>query len=265
MAVMEADEAVEKAGGAKGEVPAVAAAIRILQHLAAAPGPQGVTPLARTLGLNTSTCFNILRTLAQGELVRFDPEAKTYTLDLGVVDLARAAFAKGAEVTHVMPMMRQLALRHGVTVSLWRTVGPDRMVLSQVVESDQVMRIRMGVGQRLPLLIGAMGRVAAAIGGMSEQELRRRFDGLRWHRSFPFEAFLGQVEEARRRGWSLDDGDYVQGVTSLSAPIGTNGSGGHSVISATMFTGQHDPAALDRIGAQLAVLGSDIQRATAFD
>nr|WP_246522848.1 IclR family transcriptional regulator [Neoroseomonas eburnea] len=255
----------ERPPAARAEVPAVAAAIRILQHLAAAPAPLGVTPLARALGLNTSTCFNILRTLAQGELVRFDAEAKTYALDFGLVDLARAAFAKGAELTHVLPMMRQLALRHGVTVSLWRPAGPDRMVLTQVAESDQVMRIRMGVGQRLPLLIGAMGRVAGAFGGMPEAELRRRFEGLRWQRPFSFEAFLMQVEDTRRRGWALDEGHYVLGVTTLSAPVAEHGADGLSVVSATMFGGQHDVASLERIGVELVTLGVDIRRATSFD
>jgi DNA-binding IclR family transcriptional regulator len=247
----------------KGEVPSVAAAIRILRHLAQAGTPVGVTPLARTLGLNTSTCFNILRTLAGGELVRFDAEAKTYALDYGVVDLARAAFAQGAELGHILPMMRQLALRHGVTVTLWRPAGPDRMVLTQVAESDQVMRIRMGVGQRLPLLIGAMGRVAGAFGGMDEGELRRRFEALRWQRPLPFAEFMGQVAETRARGWALDEGQYVLGVTTLSAPVAAPGA--LSAVSATMFTGQHDLAAMVRMGAELVRLGEDIQRAMTFD
>jgi DNA-binding IclR family transcriptional regulator len=258
-------EVAERIPGARAEVPAVAAAIRILRHLAAAGGPLGVTPLARALGLNTSTCFNILRTLVQGELVRFDPEAKTYALDFGLVDLARAAFARGAEVTHVLPMMRQLALRHGVTVTLWRPGGHDRMMLEQMAESDRVMRIRMGVGQRLPLLIGAMGRIAGAFGGMTDAELRRRFEGLRWQRPFSFEDFLSQVEDTRRRGWALDDGHYVLGVTTLSAPVAAYGTEGLSVVSATMFGGQHDAAALERIGAELVMLGLDIRRAVCFD
>jgi DNA-binding IclR family transcriptional regulator len=247
----------------RGEVPSVAAAIRILRHLAQAGAPVGVTPLARALGLNTSTCFNILRTLAGGELVRFDAEAKTYALDYGVVDLARAAFARGAELGHILPMMRQLALRHGVTVTLWRPAGPDRMVLTLVAESDQVMRIRMGVGQRLPLLIGAMGRVAGAFGGMDEGEMRRRFEALRWQRPLSFAEFLEQVAETRARGWALDEGQYVLGVTTLSAPVVAPGA--LSAISATMFTGQHDGAAMARIGGELARLGADIQRAMTFD
>jgi DNA-binding IclR family transcriptional regulator len=247
----------------RGEVPSVAAAIRILRHLAQAGAPVGVTPLARALGLNTSTCFNILRTLAGGELVRFDAEAKTYALDYGVVDLARAAFAQGAELGHILPMMRQLALRHGVTVTLWRPAGPDRMVLTLVAESDQVMRIRMGVGQRLPLLIGAMGRVAGAFGGMDEGEMRRRFEALRWQRPLSFAEFLEQVAETRARGWALDEGQYVLGVTTLSAPVVAPGA--LSAISATMFTGQHDGAAMARIGGELARLGADIQRAMTFD
>ena len=250
---------------ARGEVPAVAAAIRILRHLAASPAPQALTPLARALGLNTSTCLNILRTLVQGELVRFDPEAKSYALDLGMVDLARAAFAHGAEAVQVQPLMRQLALRHGVTVSLWQPAGPDRMVLSHIAESDQVLRIRMGVGQRLPLLIGAMGRVAAAFGGLEEAELRRRFAALRWQRPFPADAFLAEVEVTRARGWALDDGHYARGVTTISAPARISSCGGLSAVSATMFCGQHDEPVMERIGSELKALANNLERAFAFD
>lgn len=257
--------ALEESGRSKGEVPAVAAAIRILRHLAAAQAPLGVTPLARALGLNPSTCFNILRTLAQGELVRFDPDSKTYALDLGLVDLARAAFAKGAEQARILPMMRQLAMRRGVTVTFWRPAGPDRMVLTQVAESDQVMRIRMGVGQRLPLLIGAMGRIAGAFGGLGEAELRRRFEALRWDQPLGFEEFLRQVEVARERGWALDEGRYVAGVTTLSAPVPLDDGSGLCVVSATMFGAQHAASGCDVIGADLATLAKDIRRALSFD
>lgn len=259
----EPDEAAGRPG-LRNEVPAVAAAIRILHHLAAAETPQAVTSLARALGLNTSTCFNILRTLAQGELVRFDAERKTYALDLGLVDLARAAFGRGGDLAQVQPMLRQLALRHGLTATLWQPVGLDRMVLSMVAEGDGVVRIRMSVGQRLPVLIGAMGRVAAAFGGMGEDELRRHFEALRWQRPFPFAAFLEQVGETRRRGWALDEGDYLIGVTSLSAPISLAGGPGVAVTSATMFGGQHGPAALEAIGMELCALARDISRSLTF-
>jgi DNA-binding IclR family transcriptional regulator len=248
---------------ARTEVPAVAAAIRIMRRLAASPAPQGATPLARALGLNTSTCFNILRTLAQGGLVRFDPDTKTYALDLGVVDLARAAFSRGAEAERIPSLLRQFALRRGVTVTLWRPAGPDRMVLSHVAESDQVMRIRMSVGQRLPLLIGAMGRVHGAFAGLEEAELRRRFAALRWQRPFSVEEFLAEVAETRLRGWAVDEDHYVHGVTTLSAPV--QGREGLLAASATMFTGQYERAAFPTLGGELLALAQDIARSLAFD
>jgi DNA-binding IclR family transcriptional regulator len=248
---------------ARTEVPAVAAAIRLLRRLAESPAPQGVTQLARGLGLNTSTCFNILRTLAQGGLVRFDAEAKTYALDLGVVDLARAAFSRGAEAERIPPLLRQFALRRGATVTLWRPAGTDRMVLSHVAESDQVMRIRMSVGQRLPLLIGAMGRVLGAFGGLEETELRRRFAALRWQRPFSVEEYLAQVDETRRRGWAVDEDHYIQGVTTLSAPV--HRQEGLLAVSATVFTRQYDRAAYPAIGEELVALAGDIARNLAFD
>jgi len=251
--------------GRSGGVPAVAGAIRILRHLADAKTPVGVTPLARALGMNTSTCFNILRTLAEGELVRFDAAARTYSVGLGLVDLALAAVAQGGDLGLVQSTLRQLALRRGATVTLWRPAGPDRMVLTLVAESDQVMRIRMSVGQRLPLLIGAMGRVVAAFGGMGEAEMRRRFEGLRWQRPLPFEIYLAEVEEARRRGWAVDEGHYVQGVTTVSAPVLGPLGAIQALCSATLLGVSHGPDAMAQMGAELIETCRSIRRAYAFD
>ena len=246
------------------DVPAVAGAIKILRHLAASDTPVGVTHLARQLGLNPSTCFNILRTLLRADLVQSGPDAKTYQLGLGVLDLARVAFAHGGDFLFAQPMMRQLAMRHGVTITLWKPSGPERMLLALVVESDQVMRIRMSVGQRLPLLIGAMGRVNAAFGGMEEAELKRRFDGLRWERPFAFEQFAKEVAQARRRGWGMDDGDFVGGVTTISAPVFGASREILATCSASMFTTQHDEAQRARIASELIEVCTSIGRSVAF-
>ncbi len=246
-----------------GDVPAVAGAVQILRCLAETEAPVGVTQLARKLGLNTSTCFNILRTLVRADLVCADPDAKTYTLGLGLLDLARVAFAQGIDFGFAQPLMRQLAIRHGVTVTLWKPSGPDRMVLTSVAENDGVMRIRMSVGQRLPLLIGAMGRLNAAHGGMQEAELRRRFASLRWRRPFRFEEFAAEVELARQCGWAIDDGDFVGGVTTVSAPVIEVGSTIQAIISASMFAGQHDDSAINLIGSELADICHDVRRVIA--
>jgi hypothetical protein len=75
--------------------PAVSQAARILRCLSTAPAPLGVSAVARELGLSPSSCFNILRTLVAEGLLAFDPVAKTYSLGLGLVEIASSALGMG--------------------------------------------------------------------------------------------------------------------------------------------------------------------------
>ena len=250
-----------KAGAGVKLVGAAAGAVRILQHLAHAPDPVGLTPLARALHLNTSTCLNLLRTLSSFGLVRMNAGAKTYQIGLGVLDLARGVLSLGGAAALVQPMMREVALRHGITVTLWRRVSADRMVLTHIAETDRLMRIRMVVGQRLPSLIGAGGRIMAAHAGFDEAELRRRFEDLRWHRPPSFEAYLAQIEQARRQGWATDDGMHVQGTVTVAAPVMDDRSEVNLVCSGTMFSEQHDEATLPRIAEDLKGICANLRLA----
>ena len=58
-------------------VKPAANAIRILKFLVEAGGPTRSGTISRSLGLNASTCFNILRTLVLEDVVEFDPVMKT--------------------------------------------------------------------------------------------------------------------------------------------------------------------------------------------
>jgi DNA-binding IclR family transcriptional regulator len=69
-------------------VGAVANAVSILRSLAQLSEPAGVALIARNTGVSVSTCFNILRTLSSERLVDFDPEAKTYRIGMGVLELS---------------------------------------------------------------------------------------------------------------------------------------------------------------------------------
>lgn len=76
-------------------VPAVERAIQILRYLAEA-GAEGrtLTQIQRALGLNKSTCFYILRTLAEHRFVRYEEGDRRYRLgpELVVLGLKAAEF-----------------------------------------------------------------------------------------------------------------------------------------------------------------------------
>ncbi|WP_292192225.1 IclR family transcriptional regulator [Mesorhizobium sp.] len=252
-------------GMASGKVVgAVVGAIKILRYLSEAQQAVGVSHIAKETKLNTSTTFNILRTLSMHDLVQFDPLAKTYILSLGIMEIAKGATSIGGDFGIVRPMIERIANDHGVTVTLWQPVGNRRKVLIMTAHTRNVMRIQMAVGQRLPLLVGAAGRLFAAFGTATEEDLRDQFDDIRWERSLTFKEFMAQVADAREKGWALDDGYFTAGTVLVSTPV--LDQNGHAImaVTANMFTGQYDPKRAEAIIRDLKIFSEHVGRLAAF-
>src|ERR1700719_2052262 len=71
------------------KAPAISRAAAVLRLLGKSDTPLGVQSIARELGLVPSTCLHVLRALVAEEFVAFDPDTKRYTLEAGVLTLAR--------------------------------------------------------------------------------------------------------------------------------------------------------------------------------
>jgi DNA-binding IclR family transcriptional regulator len=160
------DDGSSQEGGNRGGngvmVKPIINAIRILRHLTETATPERAADLARLLSINPSTCFNILRTLVAEEIVEFDRRAKTYSAGLGLAKLVGNMVTEGQRLEAARPLMQEFAARFGVTVTLWRRMGADRIVLVSSETSPADLRIDMAAGQRLPMLMGASGRLFAS-------------------------------------------------------------------------------------------------------
>lgn len=93
-------------------VGALVGGLRVLRYLSAAPSGVGVTRVARDLQLNSSTCYNFLKTLVHEGLVSFDDETKTYSIALGLVELAKGALEQGSYVRLIHPQLIEIARDH---------------------------------------------------------------------------------------------------------------------------------------------------------
>jgi len=261
----EVDAADTGAAGESSEkmviVKPAANAIRILKYLVEAGGPTRSVTISRSLGLNASTCFNILRTLVLEEVVEFDPVAKTYTVGVGLTTLVGNLLTEGQRVAAATPQMRDLATRYNVTVTLWKRLGPDKIVLVKSVPSPANVRIEMAEGQRLPVLMASTGRVMAPHLGWSRKELKAAFKALRWQTPLTFEDYWQQVEAADKRGWASDQGYFTKGVQTIAAPVFDRAGEVAFTIVAVMLLGQYEDGALDEIGAALRDAGQRLTSA----
>ncbi len=237
-------------------VKPVVNAIRILRHLNELGSPGRAISIARALSINASTCFNILRTLASEHLVNFDPLSKTYTPGVGLTTLVGNFLSERQRIEAVSPHMADLAAKFSATMALWRRVSNDRIILVRSISSPTNVRIEMVEGQRLPMMMGATGRLLASQLDLPPKELRAMFRRLRWQRPLTFEEYWRQVEEATAKGYALDDGFYSAGVKSVAVPIADSSGYVGFTLVAIIFRTQIDE---DAIG-DLAVHMQDVAK-----
>jgi DNA-binding IclR family transcriptional regulator len=68
-----------------------------------------------------------------------------------------------------------------------------------------------------------------------------------------FEAYLAEVDAARTNGYAVDPGNYVKGVTTVSAPV-LDGGRPIMAISAVCFSAQLDASAVTRLGNDIKAI-----------
>jgi DNA-binding IclR family transcriptional regulator len=240
-------------------VGAVESAIKILRYLGDGSPDGGMTVIARTLSLNSSTTFNILRTLTREGLVDFDAESKKYSLGAGIIDLAKGATSKGVDLTAIRPNLEKFANTYGSTVAVWRCISEDRKVLVMDAISGSDIKIHVNVGYRLPIFAGAAGRVLAAFSNLPRAKLQKQFQELRWDRPITFDQYMKQVDEARSRGWAIDEGHFMTGVTSIAVPVlALDGTASISIV-AMMFANQYTDTRSKRMLEDLREIRSALE------
>ena len=242
-------------------VGALTAGLKVLRYLIASRAPQGVTRIAKDLGLNGSTCFNLLKTLVHEGLVRFDEPTKTYAVALGVVELAKGTLERSSQARMIRPHLEEIAMHHGVTATLWQKSSEERVVLVDLTDAGGPMRVHMSIGQRLPMYIAALGRCMAAHSRLTPSELRTRLANMRWENGPSFETYLREVGEARDRGWATDVSNFARGVTTVSAAILDGAHHPVMAISAVGFSAQLDEARTQALGEDLRDRSREISRA----
>lgn len=239
-------------------VGAVTSALEILRCLGRHTGPRRLSEIVRELGLNPSTTLNILRTLEHEGLVALDRQTKRYALAQGLADLAAPLITRDDPQRRFTQALDAAANELGATVALWRRVG-DEVELTQVGESSDVMRIAFTVGRRLPMFLGAMGRLVAGRGGFAPAEMRAAFDQVTWVSPPDYDAWLAEVAAAREAGVSFDHGHVNRGVMGIAVPVETAGPLTR-IVAAAMFETDSGPetATIVRRLQAVAALAADI-------
>lgn len=194
--------------------------VDLLEALAAAGGPMGVSELARAIDSTKSATFRILVTLEQRGYVSRVEESSKYQLGLKLVHLGQAALASIDLRTVARPVLEHLHERFNETVNLG-VLASGRIVYVDMVESDHGLRMSARVGADDYVHSTAIGK--AILANLPADEQATVMAG-------PLEAVtpntLTEVEELQREieriqvsGFARERGENEPGSSCFGAPI----------------------------------------------
>ncbi|MBN9672996.1 IclR family transcriptional regulator [Roseibium aggregatum] len=230
-------------------VPAVVNAMRILQALSKAEAPIKLTEISQSAGVPIATALKILRTLESGGMVENHAASKTYQLGVGLLQLAQKVPNPDPEAALRM-RMKEIATKYDCLTALWH-ITRSRVILRERALADRPLRLDLQVTQRMPVYLGAIGRIVAARRNIARDTLEDQFPDLRWEVPLTFERYWTEVQEAKELGYAIDAGNLYKGV-HVVASVACDASGEPSIgLSAIALSGSLEPSRLAELGATL--------------
>ena len=175
--------------------------------------------ISQELDLVTSTGLHILRVLVDEGLVKVEPGSKRYTLGVGMLALARSVIESSPFPALVQPVLDRLSTAWNVTTIGVEVSGNDDLVVIALSRPATPFGLHVDVGSRFPALTSATGRLVAAYSGLTDKEIERRFKAARWEQAPDLDTWKKEVEAVRRKGFSIDRGNYISGITVIAVPV----------------------------------------------
>lgn len=194
-------------------------AIAVLECLAAAPGGLGVSGITRATGLSKPVVLRLLRTWESCHYVIKREDGK-YGIGWKFFTLA-AAHSEATDLREAArPYLAQLNEQTAETVH-FSTLAGDEVVYVDKIEGRQAIRVYTAVGRRGPLLATASGK---AILAHQPDEFARAMIERSATEYTPatvvsLEQLLQENDQTRRRGYSVNKGEWHDEVGGVGAPI----------------------------------------------
>jgi len=192
-------------------------AIEVLEVLDSARSPLRLTEIARRAGLPVATTQRILAVLVTHDRVEHD--AAGYRPGIALTYGAHAFSMTNPLIRAARPVLIELAAVTGLTVTLFREHGDQRVVMTRAGNTRN-FGYDLVVGSRLPLYVGA-GK--ALLAQWDDDAVRAHLADIVAVPGVPPapdpDALLKDLADIRRRGYSISREERQPGVASVAATI----------------------------------------------
>jgi Transcriptional regulator len=204
----------------RGTIQSVERAARILKALATGSSRLGVTELAERTGLAKGTCYGLLRTLEQQELVEQDPETGKYRLGPATLQLGNAFLDNHELRGRSLLWADSLASRVGQSVRVGVLNGTTVLIVHHVFRPDNSVQI-LEVGASIPWHACALGKAIVAYlePEATEALLAEPLAPLTGRTITDPEALTAALAGVVTAGIALEDQEAVVGEAEIAAAV----------------------------------------------
>lgn len=204
-----------------GGVRSLNRALSLLEDVSA--HAEGVTlgDLAHHAELAPSTAHRLLKSLEARRFVTQDAERGLWFAGVQAF-IVGTGFLRNRDVVGIArPFMYRVMEESGESVNLAILDGEETIYLSQV-ESRQMMRALAPPGGRAPLHASGVGK--AMLAGLTPDAARERCKLLGFGHYTDktlrdASSLLADIDDARRRGYAIDDEEHAVGLRCVAAPV----------------------------------------------
>lgn len=201
-------------------VPALDKGFRILEFLARAQTPLGVTEIAGPLQLNKSTVFNLVYTLVDLGILESVPGNKV-RLGLKLYALSRDSNAGGLLVSKIRPFLEEINRRTKLSVFLGLRSNLKAVIMDKV-DSPHDIKISSSKGMQIPLIAGSHGKALLSLLPEDERDKILKEKNLKKFTSQTCtrpDRYREMVRQTAADRFALDDEEYLEGIRSLAVPL----------------------------------------------
>lgn len=195
--------------------------LAILESLANAIAPLGVSEIARRLAVPKSTVHRLLRVLHEFGVVDQRDDGM-YQLGIRMLQLASSAGVSADLRRIVRPHLERLRTETRETAHLG-VVADGYVMYIEKVESLQSVRMLSSIGQRNPLWCTALGKALLAFGDAATTTAVLQRMGPDCRRTVntitTATALNAELKRIRERGYAVDNEELELGLRCIAAPI----------------------------------------------
>jgi DNA-binding IclR family transcriptional regulator len=191
----------------------------LLEVLAHADRPLGVTELAARIGLGKSNVHRLLQALVELGYVRRDGEAGEYAASIRLWELGSAVLTNLDLRRAAQSWMDWLLDRTRETVHLSVLDGDD-VVYVHKLDSPEPVRAYTQIGGRAPAYAVATGKAMLAwIDGGALEAVSHRLHAFSSRTLTDPAEFLRDMERVRQQGFAVNRGEWRESVGGVAAPV----------------------------------------------